>query len=341
MTALTTRLYDAWRQAVVAGEVINQFEAAQDDLSGQWVKGDRITYGIKLIAGQFTHYACNLTQNEDIEGATEQKQVGDTGYLCRLNSYRALRPGASNRPLGRQQDLPAEASLCRFRCQDNDHPLSLLHREPLLTVPITHFTWKAYYNIAPIEASGHFLWIPTTAEGEMPHLLQQLTPAIIEDALGLFAQLSDTILFFNGPHAGASVNHIHLQAVRHWRSLPIESAPTFNYKGYQLLANYPAQAAVFDPQQQRAELTDYILKLHQLAVPFNLVMLENKVLVIAREGDQAVVSEFPGDVLGSLEMCGAITAVDRSVFDTVTPARIKTAFQKTVVPASEVIDRFG
>ena len=48
MTALTTRLYDAWRQAVVAGEVINQFEAEQDGLSGQCAKGERITYGQAL-----------------------------------------------------------------------------------------------------------------------------------------------------------------------------------------------------------------------------------------------------------------------------------------------------
>ena len=186
MTTLTTRLYDAWKQTVIAGEVTNQFETAQDDPSGQWVEGDHITYSVRFINGQFAYYARNLTQNYDIEGAIEHKQIDDTGYLCRLNSYRALRPGASNRPIGRQLDLPSEASLCRFRCQAHDHPLSLLRRKPLLTLPLKHFVWKAYFNIAPIEVAGHFLWIPTTAEGSLPHLLQQLTPAIIEDALSLF-----------------------------------------------------------------------------------------------------------------------------------------------------------
>ena len=98
---------------------------------------------------------------------------------------------------------------------------------------------------------------------------------------------------------------------------------------------------MFDSQQQSSELTDYVLKLQQMTIPFNLIMLSDRVLVFARDGEQSVVSEFPGDVLGSLEMCGAITAVDRTVFDTVTASKIKTAFQKTVVPASEVIERLS
>lgn len=340
MTNLTARLYRAWKQAVLADKVINQFEAVQDDSSGRWAKGDRIIYGVKYIDNQFAYYARNLNQSCDVQGAIAQKVVSDAGYLCRLNGYRALRPGAGNRPLGRQPDIAAEADLCRFHCQNSEHPISLLRREPLLRVPLAHFTWNAYYNVAPLEAEGHFLWIPTTAAGDIPHLLQRLTPPLIEDAVQLFGQLSDTILFFNALHAGASVNHIHFQAVYHRQLLPIEGAPTSDYQGYRLLDDYPAQAVVFD-MAQTAQLTDYIEKLQQLDIPFNLAMLSDRMIVIARDGDQAIVPEFPGDGLAALGMCGVIATVNRHAFETVDAAMIETVFQKMVVPASKVIDCFA
>ena len=224
---------------------------------------------------------------------------------------------------------------------DRNHPISLLRRTPLLAVPLTHFTWQAYYNVAPIDATGHFLWIPATAQGTLPHLLQRLTPALIEDAVALFNRLSDTLLFFNALHAGASVNHIHFQAIRCQQALPIEAAPVMPYKGYSLIDRYPAQAAVFDLPQQTAELTNFVEKLQQLDIPFNLAMLRSRAFVIARDGDQAVVPEFPGDGLAALGMCGAIATVDRTAFNTVTPELIQRVFKKMVIPASTVIDRFS
>lgn len=143
MTSLTHRLNDAWRQAVVDNQVINQFEAVLDDPAGRWAKGDRITYGVKCLDGQFVYYARNLTQSCDIQGATAQKQIGHAGhsaarYICRLNSYRALRPGAGARRLGRQPDISGDPDSCRFHCQNKDHPISLLRRVPLLSISLRH-----------------------------------------------------------------------------------------------------------------------------------------------------------------------------------------------------------
>ena len=341
MSDLTSVLYDAWKQAVLNENVINQFEAPQNDPLNRWSKGDQIIYGVRYQDNQFAYYARNLTQNFDIKGATEEKRVGNTGYLCRLNSYRALRPGAGNRPLGRQPDISAEASLCRFYCQDSTHPISILTREPLLSVPLTHFTWNAYYNVAPIEKDGHFLWIPTTNNGSViPHLLQRLTPELIEDTVALFGQLSGSILFFNALHAGASVNHIHFQAIAHKHPLPVESVPLITYKGYQLLDGYPAQAAVFNAKEQTAELIAYVERLQQADIPFNLTMVADRIFVTARDGDHAIVSEFPGDGLAALGMCGAIATVDQNAYDTVRASLIVCAFKKMVIPASQVIDSF-
>ena len=342
MSDLTARLYCAWLQAVLNKSVINQFEAPEADSLQRWDKGDQIIYGVRYQDNQFTYYAHNLTQNYDIEGATEEKRVGDTGYLCRLNSYRALRPGAGHRLVGRQPDISADAKLCRFHCQDDSHPISLLRRDPLLSVPLTHFTWNAYYNVAPLEKEGHFLWMPTTDNGTaIPHMLQRLTPELIEDTVQLFSQLSQSILFFNALHAGASVNHIHFQAVYHRQPLPVESISLVNYKGYQLLDGYPAQAVVFDAKEQTAELTGYVEKLQQADIPFNLAMVSDRIFVIARNGDNAIVSEFPGDGLAALGMCGAIATVDHNAYDTINAALIESAFKKMVIPANQVIDSFA
>lgn len=345
MTPLTRRLYAAWKQAVLENKVINQFEAALDDPDGRWVKGDRIIYGVTSLNQQFVYYARNLTRGCDIKSATAQKQVSDnrnagsTSYLCRLNGYRALRPGSGHRPLGRQPDISADSALCRFHCQNKAHPISLLRREPLLLARLTHFTWRAYYNVAPLDAEGHFLWIPTipTSSG-LTHMLQRLTPALIEDALQLFGRLSHSIFFFNALHAGASVNHIHFQSVSHYQPLPVESSRTMKYKGYDLLDNYPVQAAVFNLQQQSGRLVTYITHLQRSNIPFNWIMLSDLILVVARNGNNAIVSEFPGDGLAALGMCGAIATVDRNAFETVTAARIESAFQKMVIPASHIID---
>lgn len=345
MTPLARRLYAAWKQAVLENKVINQFEAALDDPDGRWVEGDRIIYGVTSLNQQFVYYARNLDQGCEIKGATAQKQVsnnhnpGSTSYLCRLNGYRALRPGAGHRPLGRQPDIPADSALCRFHCQNQAHPISLLRREPLLAVALTHFTWRAYYNVAPLDAEGHFLWIPTIpASSGLTHMPQQLTPALIEDALQLFSRLSHSVFFFNALHAGASVNHIHFQSVSHRQPLPVELSRTVKYKGYDLLDNYPVQAAVFSPQQPSDRLAAYITYLQRSDIPFNWVMLSDLILVVARDGDNAIVSEFPGDGLAALGMCGAIATVDRNAFETVTADKIESAFQKMVIPASHIID---
>ena len=342
MSTLTSRLYDAWHHAVLTEKVINKFSAPRRDTLGRWEQEDQIIYGVRIQDNKFVYYARNLTQGYDIEGATEEKRVGDTGYLCRLNSYRALRPGAGNRPLGRQPDIPADASQCRFHCQDATHPISLLRREPLLNVPLAHFTWNAYYNVAPLEKAGHFLWVPATNGGtEIPHLLQRLTPELIEDAVALFSQLSKSILFFNALHAGASVNHIHFQAVAHRQSLPVESVSLMNYKGYQLLEGYPVQAVVFNAKEQTPELIAYVEQLQQADIPFNLAMISERIFIIARDGDHAIVSEFPGDGLAALGMCGAIATVDRNAYNSVDAALIESAFKKMVIPASQVIDSFS
>lgn len=337
--SLMVKLCDAWRQAVLDSKIINQFEAIQDDFSGRWHKGDRIIYGIEYTDQQFVYYAYNLSQKIEIKATIEQKTIPKTGYFCTLNGYRALRPGDSHRSVGRQPNIDASPAACRFHCQDPTHPLSLLKREPLLSVQLKHFTWHAYYNAVPLQPKGHFLWIPAASSAQaLPHWTQQLTPALIEDAVALFTQLSDTILYFNALHAGASVNHIHFQSVSAYaHTLPVESASTNHYRGYQLLTDCLIEPAVFTVEQS-SQLIDYIEVLKQQKIPFNLAMLSDRILVISKSGDHEIVSELSNNGMAALEVCGALTVVDRATFDLLDEARLKQALQKMVVPASQIID---
>ncbi|MBT9316083.1 GDP-D-glucose phosphorylase 1 family protein [Leptothoe spongobia] len=341
MTNLTSRLYAAWKEAVLDEKIVNLFEASKDDVAGHWSKGDQIVYGIRSIGEELTYYAQNLTRSHEIKGGTERKQLGDTGYICQFNSYRALRPGASNRPIGRQPDIPAAPEDCRFHCQDATHPISLLRREPLLTAKFNHANWHAYYNVAPLDQDGHFLWVPTGPHPNLlPHSPQQLSFESLDDAIQIFNQLTQTILFFNTLHAGASVNHIHLQALYHRYPLPIESATVIDYKGYRLLDNYPIQAIVFSTQTPATEIFACVDRLQRETIPFNLIMVKDHILVVVRNIDHEIVSEFPGDGFAALGMCGVITTVDRNAYDTVTVAMIESTFAKMVVPAQQVIDRW-
>ena len=337
--SLTARLFNTWQQAVLNNKIVNQFEAQQDDLDHRWQRGDRILYGVKYLDHQFTYYACNLTQNFEIADSIEQRPIADTGgYFCILNGYRTLRPSDGYPSIGRQPDIPSAPHTCRFYCQNPVHPLSLLNREPLLNVPLPHFTWNAYYNAAPLQPEGHFLWIPTQPENSLPHWLQQLTPALIEDALALFAQVSDVILYFNGLHAGASVNHIHFQAVYHTQALPVESAPVKDYKDYQLLTNCLIEPAVFSAERSD-QLIHYVEALQRCGLPFNLLMASNRVLVIAKDSAHEIVAELHPNGMAALEVCGAITVSDRATFTSLNASRLKQALQKMVVPASQVIDQ--
>lgn len=339
MSHLTKQLFCAWKKAVIDKEVVSQFEANQKDSEGRWAAGNRIAYGIKYIDSQFVYYAYNLTQSIEIKGSIRQRPIANTGgYFCTLNGYRTLRPSSGYPSIGRQRDIPPSSSVCRFHCQNSAHPLSLLNRKPLLSVRLAHFIWNAYYNAAPLQSKGHFLWIPTQLENSLPHWPQQLTPALIEDAIALFNQLSNVILYFNGLHAGASVNHIHFQSVYHESPLPVESAPIRPYKNYQLLHECLIEPAVFSPNQPQ-QLIHYIEGLQHLQIPFNLLMVSDRILVIVKDKDHEIVTELHPNGMAALEVCGAITVSDRTTFDSLTADRVKRALQKMVIPASKIINQ--
>ena len=343
MNNLTTSLYQAWQDAVLANQILSEFEASQTDPNGRWAKGERIIYGIRLAQGGLTYYAKNLTQSEVIYDAVEEKEVGAEGFICQFNGYRALRPRSGVYKLGPQPELGSEPAQCRFYCQDKTKSLSLLLRKPLLHLQLRHFCWNAYYNAAPIEKSGHFLWLPSplNCPGELFHFPQILSRKFLEDAILLFNQLTDTILFFNSLHAGASVNHIHFQAIYHRQCLWSERVPLVCYKGFDILDTHLASAFVFPKDVAPSRIFFCIEQLQKQRIPFNLMLLGSRILVFPRNFEHEVVSEFPEQVLAALGIGGKFIIVNREVYLHVDMNKIKSALSKTAIPTKLLIDQWG
>lgn len=331
---ITEQLQSAWNQAVIEGKLINEFQADRDDTQRQWYKGDRIAFGIRQQDGRNRYYAHNLTQDREIQSAVEEREISMPGpgnnFTCQFNGYRALRPGGSQKPLGRQLDISPSPEDCRFACQDRTRPLSLLSRQPMLQETLAHFTWNAYYNAAPIEPDGHFLWVPTQSIQALTHLTQVLTLSILEDAFALFKQLSESFLFFNSLHAGASVNHIHFQSIASDRLLPAETFPLTSSPDtdYAVPEDYPAYLMVFEPDTSADKVFAHIDRLQTQGVPFNLMLTPRSTILAPRNIDFEVVSEFPGNGLAGLGMCGRLIVIDRNACFSADHLAIQSAFRK-------------
>ncbi|AFZ44056.1 hypothetical protein PCC7418_1888 [Halothece sp. PCC 7418] len=340
MYNLTTRLYQSWHQAVANDRIMSQFEATFDDESDgeKWKQGDRISYGIKRIKNELSYYAINETQSRVIPGEVEEKLI-NTGniarFICQFNGYRALRPGGKRRKIGRQPDISGEASKCRFFCQNLSQSLSLLNRRPLVQVSLKHFVWNAYHNVAPLEKEGHFLWIPiqkTPSIDHIPHFPQRLSLKFLEDLVDLFQKLDQTILFFNSLHAGASVNHIHFQAVYHQQTLPLEIAPTISKPSGEILDFYPLFGLVFSKNVEINRLWNWIYYLQEQEIPFNLTLLGERIILVPRNPDHEIVSEFPGDSIAALGVCGKLVTVDRATYTHLNADKIESGFTKMILP---------
>jgi hypothetical protein len=327
----TRSLYQAWQRAIAANQLVNEFKAPDDDPEGRWSTGDIIFFGLKQDGEKYIYYAKNHTRNQPIYGVVEEKHISGVNFTCQFNGYRALRPGGHRRQVGRQPDIPDTPELCRFACQDRTHPLSLLVRTPLLQIQLQHFTWNAYYNAAPIDPNGHFLWIPSSLSASdqyLPHFPQRLNWALVDDSIRLFRSIKHTMVFFNSLHAGASVNHIHFQAISHTHTLPVESSLLVEKGDYALLKDYPAQGIVFALDTPSHIIFEWVDQFQLQNIPFNLMLVGQRIILIPRNINHEIVSEFPGNGLAALGMCGRIITVDRAAYINTNADAIRRALRK-------------
>lgn len=329
-------LSDAWLSAVRAGKIANEFETPEKH---------RVQFGLTAEDGGIAYFAKNLTTGSPIPATVQERTIPGTTFRIQYNGYRALRPGGNPRSVGRQPDIPGEADQCRFYCQDPAHPLSILRHDPLAQVALSHHRWNGYANAVPFEKRGHFLWIPVLVDGTrtvLPHRTQHLSRPIIEDLLALFRRSESMLFFFNALHAGASVNHIHLQSVFHGERLAIEEAQTLPSKvpSVRLLHGYGANGLVFNRDVAVEILFTAVDRLQSNRIPFNLILVGDRIFLMPRNADQEVVSEFAGGV-ASMELAGKIVTNDRDVFERIDRQTIAAVMGKVTLPVGQVLPAYA
>jgi hypothetical protein len=269
-----------------------------------------------------------------------EKNIPGTEFRCQLNGYRRLRPGGSALIPGRQSEISPDSIECRFYCQDPTNTLSLLRRAPLAQIKLKHHLWNAYYNAVPLEREGHFIWLPVSINGKrltLPHHLQTLERSVIEDVFLLRDRSAKFALLFNSLHAGASVNHLHLHSIYRRHPFAIEEQQATAGKRVSDLNAYPAAGFIFQGNQSVALVTEYVMRLQERRIPFNLIWTGERVFLVPRNIEHEVTDEFPFDAFSAMDMGGEIVTTDKATYDSISKERIEAALRKSALAAGEFL----
>lgn len=329
-----------WGEAVELGQTVTEFDAPLDDPDGRWRRGDKILFGVSRSSRGLRYSAKNLSTGKVINATVEEKEISGTDFRCRLNGYRALRPGGHVSALGRQQDISPQPAECRFYCQEPAHPLSLLRRPPLAQLRLRNYLWNGYYNAVPLEPEGHFVWVPVEMSGgrlTLPHRLQTLDRAVVEDIFLLRDLHPEVALLYNSLHGGASVNHLHLHTVYRRRPLAIEKQRAPAGRQLHVLDAYPAGGFMFQGVRSADVACEYSLRLQEIGMPFNLILIDGRAFLVPRNIEHEVTAEFPSGPLGALDMCGSVVTTDRATYDSMSKERIEAALGKSTVDAGKLL----
>ncbi|MFA5100261.1 MAG: hypothetical protein WC547_05215, partial [Candidatus Omnitrophota bacterium] len=255
IVVLGQNISEKWRQRVKNSEL--KTALGQKDPQGN------ITYlelGVVEICGEPMFYGLRKdTQGtiiEQLSGKMEETPL-DNGFVIQLNTYRGLRPGVNDpKPVGPLSDLkPHDPATCPFGCQDAAKAGSLrdlVNHNPLGEFRINGTLWRAYKQLAPLDARGHFLLVPDVFVNEQIRE-QKVIAKDLEDVIALARDSENVLILFNSRRAGASVNHIHFQGVYRPEQFPVERAQaevirTVGSVTISRLVNYSASGLVFTSQ---------------------------------------------------------------------------------------------
>lgn len=327
-----------WRNAVESGQLASEFTAPHDDPEGRWKSGDKILLGIIHSDQGFCYSVKNLSTDKIINATVEEKKISGTEFRCQLNGYRGLRPGGSVLTTGQPPEISPHSIECGFYCQDPTHTLSLLRRTPLAQIKLKNHLWNAYYNAVPLEVEGHFIWTPARTFNTrltLPHYLQTLDRAVIEDLFLLHDKSKNFVLLFNSLHAGASVNHLHVHTVYRKHPLAIENQRATACGRFHVLDAYPAEGFMFQGIQSVELVSEYAMRLQESGIPFNLIWVDKRFFLVPRNMEHEVTEEFPFDTLSAMDICGKIVTTDRATYDSLSKERIEAALRKCTIAASK------
>jgi hypothetical protein len=163
-----------------------------------------------------------------------------------------------------------------------------------------------------------------------------LTSEFLEDILALFRNSRRAIIFFNSLHAGASVNHIHWQGVYHKQELAIERAAVVSRGSVTLLDGFLVDGLVFGKETEAKEIFPWISQCQSTGIPFNLILIGERIYLILRNLDHEVVEEFPIGIMASMELAGKIITSDKVLYESMSDDHLRRALELTTLPGEKI-----
>jgi len=346
--AYTENFLQAWCNLAERGQIKTVYPVREAIHSGTQVE-----IGIENSSGNAKYYAKESSPSHmrRLDGEILERFVEGTDFVVQFNPFRGYRPG-TNKPEFRDgtENAPKPgAENCRFECQETKSDLSLLKRDPLKQVLLkNNGRYNLYYNAFPIEETGHFLYVPVERNGikeSLPHIAQVLTEISIEDTLELCDNSTDSILFFNSIHAGATADHFHIQMIPHLKTLKdgtplrdgkyaLERAARGEYGERKILEDYPIRG-LFYSNEDKAKISQDILHLQKKGIPFNWILMGGNSYLLPRKKEFERVSEF-SNILASVECLGKMVTSDRKIYDELTKESIHRAFGKMSYSVEEL-----
>ncbi len=240
-------------------------------------------------------------------GLVESRQAGP--WEVEFNPLRALRPP-------RASHIRTRGITAHFNPGGFHFNLPFLQKEVLWSGDLLGRSVRLLYNKFPF-AELHGLLAPEPEAG----LPQLLTPDTHRWAWALATTLCERLpgfgLAYNSYGAHASVNHLHFQSFMRSNPLPLADARWAHNGGK---TTYPARCQAFDdPHAAWAAIS----RLHEQAVPYNLVYLPGRLFLLPRkpQGSHATAPWSSGHAW--YEMAGGVITCNRSDFESMDEAAIE------------------
>jgi hypothetical protein len=296
---LTQKLKTVWNRAAKNGLIVHQFE----------VKKETWEFGLTSNKNQIKYFAKNLTKNKGIKAQILERKLVGTNFTIQLNEFRGLRPSNKPQSIGPQSAPSDKIQDCRFACQNKKNSLSLSTRPILEKIKLKNYTWNFYTNAFPYDTSCPFIIVPNI-KNKLSLVPQIFNSKLLTDTLSLCEKSKGLIVLFQSLHAGASVNHFHLQAFFHNKKYALDAATIKNH----ILEDYPVPAFVYTIKKENDKIIKAINILQNEKLPFDLISANNKAYIFPRHPLHEIVSEFPHSPLGAMELMGKFVTSDKKIY---------------------------
>jgi hypothetical protein len=287
-----------------------------------------IRFGVRDSAAGHEFFAVNPRTETEIPLQAQPPRVTASGLTIKLNEFRRLRPASPILKPGRRPEESFAIEACRFGCQNAEAPNSILRRPVLLRIRGREGELAVIPQLAPLEPA-HVLLVPGEGK-DFPHIDQLLFPELVGEMFAMSSAAPGWMFVFNSMHAGATVRHLHLQALRWSDPLPIEGAVTRREQGFTIIDDprFPAGGFLFDTAEAW-HLSNAIELLQNGGYPLNLLLKAGRAYLFPRHPDHEIVASFPYSGFAAMEMSGVIYTSSREAFDAATDDRINEALAVT------------